>query len=232
MFRRKLITLLQISILTIAVVCGPEYLAQAAGRHHAGHEETGSKNVSYVEGAENKQINIHKRQTYIIEECDVLDITVFEEPDLSLKLKVAQNGTISFPLIGEVKVIGLTDYEVQIKLDKLLKDGEFLVNPRTNVRLDIELMQLYNEKEIFVMGEVENKGPITILGKYITVLEAINKAGGFTEFAAPNRTSVIRIEDGKEETITVNLNKVKKGDKKLDIMLKAGDVVVVPETFF
>ncbi len=232
MFRRKLITLLQISILTIAVVGGPEYLAQAAGRHHADHEDTGSKYVSYVEGAENKQINIPKRQAYVIEEFDVLDITVFEEPDLSLKLKVAQNGTISFPLIGEVKVTGLTDYEVQKKLDKLLKDGEFLVNPRTNVRLDIELMRLYNEKEIFVMGEVKNEGPITMLGKYITAFEAINKAGGFTEFAAPNRTSIIRVEEGKEETISVDLNKVKKGNKALDIMLRAGDVVVVPEAYF
>jgi len=219
--RELSIVILQIFIVAIVVIGGSEYLVQAADRHREKHGNT-----------EGKQIDIPERQTYVIEEFDVLDITVFEEPDLSLKLKVAQNGTISFPLIGEVKVTGLTAYEVQNKLEKLLIDGEFLIEPRVSARLDIELMQLYKEKEVFVMGEVQKKGPITILGKYISVLEAITKAGGFTEYAAPNRTSVIRIEDGNEKTIQVDLNKVRKGDKSLDIMLKAGDVVVVPEAHF
>jgi len=221
MRQMKLLTYLQVLIIAIVVIGGPVCLVQAATRHLADHENS-----------ESRQIHIPERKEYLIEMFDVLDITAFEEPDLSLKLKVAQNGTISFPLLGEVKVAGLTAYEVQKKLDNLLKDGEFLVNPRMSVRLDIELMKLYNDKEIFVMGEVENKGPITILGKYITTLEAVNKAGGFTEFAAPNRTSIIRIEDGKEKTILVDLNKVKKGEKDLDIMLRAGDVVVVPEARF
>ena len=93
-------------------------------------------------------------------------------------------------------------------------------------------MEQYSEKEIFVIGEVEKSGSIPMLGKYITVLEAITKAGGFTNIAAPNRTTVVRVEDGVEKTIRVNLNKVKKGDKSLDITLRAGDVVVVPERHF
>ncbi len=222
MLRRKLsILILKISVLAITIISTSEDLVQAALHLHAGHQKT-----------EGKLVDISKRQTYLIEKFDVLDITVFEEPDLSLKLKVAQNGTISFPLVSEVKVIGLTTYEVQKELERLLIDGEFLIKPRVNVRLDIELMQLYNEKEVFVMGEVENTGPITILGKYITVLEAITKAGGFTKFAAPNRTSVVRVEEGIEKIISVDINKVKKGDKTLDITLKAGDVVVVPEALF
>jgi polysaccharide export outer membrane protein len=93
-------------------------------------------------------------------------------------------------------------------------------------------MGQYQEKEIFVLGEVKRPGALPMLGKYITVLEAVTKAGGFTEIAAPNRTKVIRVEDGVEKTISVNLNKVKKGNKSLDIILKPGDVVVVPETYF
>jgi polysaccharide export outer membrane protein len=81
------------------------------------------------------------------------------------------------------------------------------------------------------MGEVRRPGAIQILGKNLSVLEVVTKAGGFTEFAAPNRTRVIRIEEGEEKTIMVNLNKVKKGKRSLDIMLKPGDVVVVPETY-
>jgi protein involved in polysaccharide export with SLBB domain len=57
-------------------------------------------------------------------------------------------------------------------------------------------------------------------------------AGGFKDVAAPNRTTVTRIEDGKEKTIIVDLNKVKKGDQSLDILLKTGDTVNVPESHF
>ena len=70
------------------------------------------------------------------------------------------------------------------------------------------------------------------MGKYITVLEAIAIAGGFKKVAAPNRTTVTRIEDGKEKTIIVNLNKVRKGNKSLDIFLKPGDIINVPESYF
>lgn len=180
-----------------------------------------------------KELNqIPGRNIYLIDSSDILDITVFEEPDLSVKLKVAKDGTIAYPLIEAVGVKGLTTQEAEKKLEGLLLDGEYLKDPRVSIRLDIELMELSNEKEIFVMGEIKNAGPITILGKNITALEAVAKAGGFTEFAAPNRTSVIRIEDGVERTIMVDLNKVKDGYRFLDIILKAGDVVVIPESFF
>ncbi len=175
---------------------------------------------------------VKKGGGYIVEEKDVLAISVFEEPDLSLSLKVAENGTIAFPLIGEAEVRGLSTYEIEQKLEKLLIDGGFLIHPKVSVKLDIELMEQHNDKVIFVIGAVKTTGPITVLGKYITVLEAISMAGGFTEIAAPNRTTVTRIEDGEEKTTTINLNKVKKGDMSLDMLLKSGDVVNVPETHF
>jgi polysaccharide export outer membrane protein len=179
-----------------------------------------------------QQIKALRKGSYLVDSNDVLDILVFEEPDLSMTIRVSERGTISYPLIGEVDVKGLTTYEVEQTLEKRLRDGEYLKKPKVNIRLDIELMGQYREKEIFVMGEVENPGPVPILGKYITALEVIAKAGGFTEFAAPNRTTVVRVEDGVEKTIRVDLNKVKKGDKSLDITLKAGDIVIVPETYF
>ncbi len=172
------------------------------------------------------------KEVYLIDSSDILDITVFEEPDLSVKLKVARDGTISYPLINAVSVINLTTQEVEKKLEELLLEGGYLKDPRIAVRLDIELMETFNEKEIFIMGEVKNPGPITILGKNITALEAVVKAGGFTEYAAPNRTTVIRVENDKEKTIQVDLNKVKDGYRSGDVKLRAGDVVVVPETFF
>jgi polysaccharide export outer membrane protein len=143
---------------------------------------------------------------------------------------VTDEGKISFPLIGDIKVKGLSTREVEEVLEERLKDG-YIKYPRVTVMLDVGLMERYKEKEVFVLGEVNRSGAIPMLGKNLSVLEAVTKAGGFTEFAAPNRTRVIRVEEGEEKTIKVNLNKVRRGDKSLDIILKSGDIIVVPETY-
>ncbi len=180
----------------------------------------------------NEKIDVQKSKAYLIEENDVLAISVFGEPDLSLSLRVVENGTIAFPLIKETEVRGLTIYEIEQKLEKDLREGGFMINPRVSVKLDIALMKQYSEKDIFVIGAVMNPGPISVMGKYISALEAVTTAGGFTNVAASNRTTVTRIEDGKSKTIIVNLKKVKKGDKSLDILLRTGDIVNVPESYF
>ena len=179
-----------------------------------------------------KDVKYLKREVYLVDSNDVLEIKAFEEPDLSVEIIVSEKGTISYPLVGEIEVRGLTIYEVEKTLEKLLRDGEYLKNPQISVKLNLEMMKRYGDKEVFVIGEVKKPRAIPILGKNITVLEAIAKAEGFTEFAAPNRTTIIRIEDGVEKTIKVDLNKVKKGDKSLDVILKQGDIVIVPETYF
>ena len=174
--------------------------------------------------------NNAKRERYLIDTNDILNITVFDEPNLSAKVAVGEGGILSYPLVGDIKVNGLTMREVEKALEERLKDG-YLTNPKVTVMLDIGLMLQHKEKEVFVLGEVKRPGAIQILGKNLSVLEVIAKAGGFTEFAAPNRTRVIRFEEGEEKTIRVNLNKVQKGNISLDIILKTGDVIVVPETY-
>lgn len=177
-----------------------------------------------------QNLNNVKREKYLIDSNDILDITVFDEPKLSAKARISEEGILSYPLIEDIKVKGLTPQEVETILEERLRDG-YLKDPKVTVMLDIVLMERHKGKEIFVMGEVRRPGAIQILGKNLSVLEVVTKAGGFTEFAAPNRTRVIRIEEGEEKTIMVNLNKVKKGNRSLDIILKPGDVVVVPETY-
>lgn len=233
----KLQPYLPVFLLILAVVGCTELSTQSTGNHNmsgalAMASETHSAGNTEIEERVKQQIKDSRKGIYLVDNKDVLDIKVFEEPDLSMTIRVSERGAISYPLIGEVVVKGLTVYEVEKTLEKRLRDGEYLNEPKVNVRLNIELMKQYSEKEIFVIGEVKKSGPIPILGKYITVLEAITKAGGFTNIAAPNRTTVVRVEDGVEKTIRVDLNKVKKGDKSLDITLRAGDVVVVPQTHF
>lgn len=226
----------QLSLLTVyvtilfAVGCS-EYFSQYT-RDENNQKKTGVfENATDTRKPSDDKVEYSRRQRYLVDTNDVLDITVFEEPELSMSIRVSDEGILSFPLIGDVKVSGLTTQAVEKTLEAQLGNG-YLKNPKVTVRLDIELMGQYQEKEVFVLGEVKNPGALPILGKYMTVLEAVTKAGGFTEIAAPNRTRVIRVENGVEQSIKVNLNKVRKGDRGLDIILKPGDTINVPQTYF
>ncbi len=200
-------------------------------REQSESTDVGIQESTQARGIPRQQADYSRRERYLVDSNDVLDIVVFEEPDLSMTIRVSDEGVLSYPLIGNIDVNGLTTQEVEKLLETRLRDG-YLRNPKVAVRLDIELMGQYQEKEVFVLGEVKSPGAIPMIGKYLTVLEAVTKAGGFTDIAAPNRTKVIRLEDGMEQTIKVNLNKVKKGDRSLDIILLPGDTIVVPETYF
>lgn len=178
-----------------------------------------------------KQFEYSRSERYLVDINDMLNIVVFEEPDLSMIKKVSDEGILSFPLIGDIEVKGLTTQEVERVLEDRLEDG-FIRHPKVTVTLDIALMGQYQENEIFVLGGVKNPGVFSMPGEYMTVLEAVTKAGGFTDIAVPKMTMVIRLENDIERTIKVNLNKVKKGDRSLDIILKPGDTIVVPDKYF
>ena len=184
--------------------------------------------IGKVDSQNNNKAKTHK---YLIQSGDILEIEVFEEPDLSITLRVSDEGILSYPFIGDISVKGLSVQEVEKTLEDQLRDG-YLKMPKVTVRLAFDLMEQSKEKEVYVFGQVKAPGIIPIAGEYLTALEAIIEAGGFAEFAAPNRTKVVRTEDGVEKTIWVNLKKVQKGHKAFDIVLRPGDVVVVPESFF
>ncbi len=234
---KKLCSCLPNFFLVLFIVGCSELLSQftreADSFDHQNHAEAEKvdipADVSVKESA--KRENKHSSSKYLIESTDVLNIKVFDVPELSLTVRVSDEGILAYPLIGDMQVEGLTTQEVENILEERLRNG-YLKNPEVSVDLDFKVMEQTREKEVYVLGEVKTPGAIPLSGKYLTVLEAVTKAGGFSEFAAPNRTKVIRVEDGVEKTIKVNLNKVKKGDKSLDIILKPGDVVVVPESYF
>jgi len=167
-------------------------------------------------------------ETYSIETGDVLTITVYEQPDLATKARVGSNGNISFPLIGNVAVSGLTVNEIEEKITTLLQE-DYLVNPQVSV-----FIEEYHPQKVFVMGFVNRSGEYELpKDRPTTVLEAITMAGGFKEGAAQNGTKIIRMENGQEVTIPIRVTDItSKGYKERDEIIKAGDIVVVPESFF
>lgn len=144
---------------------------------------------------------------------DILSITVFGEPDLSLKdTRVAANGGISFPLLGQIPVEGLTIVELETELTRRLADG-YLRNPRVTVSIS-------EYRLVYVNGEVKRPGGYSYRDG-LTVRKAVTLAGGFTERASPRKITLI-LEDGHESPHRVDLN----------TQLRPGDVITVGESFF
>jgi len=155
---------------------------------------------------------------------DVLEVSVYGEEDLTKEVRVSEGGLITYPLLGQVSVGGLTARKVENLLTDQL-GARFLVNPQVNV-----FVKTFSK--VFIYGEVEKPGPYPLEGN-MTVLEAITMAQGLTDVANPKKVRVIRSRGRKKETIRINLNEItQKGRKENDIVLEPDDVIVVPKSFF
>lgn len=168
-----------------------------------------------------------KKVDYRISGADLLNITVFGEKDMDRQARVGQNGMISFPLVGTVKVGGLTVPEAEAALAGKL--GDFLKNPQVTI-----FIKEYGNKKVFVFGQVTKPGAVELPTEMkMTVLEAISQAGGFTPIAAPDRTKVVRLVNGQSVSFVVEVSAItKRGEKQKDIALEPNDIVFVPESFF
>ncbi len=157
---------------------------------------------------------------------DTMEVLVYDNPDLSMRVQVSPSGMISFPLVGSIRVEGLTAPESEELLEEKL--SEYIVNPRVNVTVP----QIAERVVIYVSGQVMRPGSYRLkLG--MTVYQAITVAGGLTDIAAPNNTRVVRSGEDGQEVIPVRIAAMlRSGDMSGDIRLMPGDTVIVPESFF
>lgn len=183
---------------------------------------------AFAAGERNTGVTTTPSNEYRVQPLDLLDINVYREADLSLKVRVSQTGNINYPLLGAVVVAGLTVPEVQEKLTKLL-GKDYLVDPRVTVAVEPSSTQ-----KVIVIGQVKTPGTYEVPAtEPLTVLQLIARAGGFTDIAATDKVTVIRGEGAKQKKFTVNVAAIIKGaDKSKDIALEPGDIVSVPETLF
>lgn len=164
---------------------------------------------------------------YRIAPQDLLDISVYGEADLTRPARVTAEGKINFPLIGEVPLAGLTLAQAEAALRQKL--NAFVVNPFVSVNVKES-----HARRVVILGEVMKPGAIDIpTNSPLTCVEAIAQAGGFTKYASGNSVRVVRkTAEGGQETLTVPVNDVTKGDKAKDIVLQPEDVIFVPQTLF
>ncbi|MCK5214496.1 MAG: polysaccharide biosynthesis/export family protein [Candidatus Omnitrophica bacterium] len=165
---------------------------------------------------------------YRVQAEDVLQITVYEHDDLNTLARVSANGKISFPLLEEVQVSGLTVNQIEKLLKKLL-EKDYLVKAHVQV-----FIENYRVKQVTVLGAVTSPGKYDMNRENeTTVLEAIAMAGGFTNVADFNGTSIIRKKGETKTTLPIRITDItKKGMKEKDIAVEHGDIIFVPESFF
>jgi polysaccharide biosynthesis/export protein VpsN len=151
-------------------------------------------------------------QGYRLSAGDKVRIAVFGEDDLTVTAQVSARGGISFPLLGELKVTGLTPGELEELIATRLR-GPYLVDPRVTVSIEAY-------REFFVMGQVNKPGSYPYLPG-LTVRKAVSVAGGFTERASRSKIFVV------SEGATRQERKVAPDDS-----IGPGDTVIVKESFF
>lgn len=144
---------------------------------------------------------------------DEFQVYVLGEEDLSVKLKINDEGSVFFPLLGEISVVGKTPDELETMITGLLK-GPYLVNPRVSVTM-------VDYRRFFIGGAVKNPGSYSY-SPGLTLRRAINNAGGFTDLASPSKLYVTGESDPPD----------KKVKRKPDYMVRPGDTITVKESFF
>jgi len=173
-----------------------------------------------------KQVGAAKTD-YRISSADLIAVTVYQDLEMNRKVRVNANGTVSMPLIGAVKVGGMTLIEAQTIIEAKL--AQYLVSPQVSL-----FIEEYGNKTVFVMGEVAKPGSYPIpTESRMTVLEAISTAGGFTPIAAQDRTRVLRNVNGVSISYTIEIKAItQQGQKEKDMVLEPNDVIYIPQSFF
>jgi protein involved in polysaccharide export with SLBB domain len=154
---------------------------------------------------------------------DLFEVRVFQEPDLSGAFRVGPDGTIDFPFCGRLEVAGKTTSEIALRLTECLR-AEALKNPQVTV-----IARDQTSKKVVVFGHVQKPGSYPY-EENMSVLQAIVAAGGFSQFADQNQTSVRRTVDGKDERFRVPVQDIGLG-KAPNFYLRPGDTLFVPESW-
>lgn len=157
---------------------------------------------------------------YLVGPLDTLQVTVFQEPDLSFeKIQVDASGNLTFPLIGTVRAQGKTSSELAREIASALGQ-KYLVNPQVTVLVTSSISQRFT-----VEGQVTEPGVYDIAGT-TTLLEAIARAKSPTRSAKLDQIIVFRTIDGQRMGAIFDLKAIRNGDAP-DPQILGGDVIVV-----
>jgi polysaccharide export outer membrane protein len=171
-----------------------------------------------------KQVIEHsqvKVQPYVIGRDDELEIIVWTQPQLSGKVNVATDGTITMPLIGRVQAAGLTPD--QLKEDLGTKFVRYVHEPNVTVRVSDAASQIF-----YVVGEVNKPGAFRLHSGEV-LSQAMAESGGLGQYADGSKIRILRHDDANTEVLTVNYDLVRSGkNMSVDVPIQPGDTITVP----
>ncbi|GEA01679.1 polysaccharide export protein [Alteromonas mediterranea] len=144
---------------------------------------------------------------------DRINISVFGQDDLSMEIRLPDVGTINYPFLGELKLVGMTAAEVESLIYEGLL-GDYLVNPSVSV-------SIVEYRPFFIDGEVKRPGGYPYQPG-LSVNKAAALAGGYTERANRDKITIVRESDGQQFEFSVSVTD----------MIQPGDIVTVNQRFF
>lgn len=163
---------------------------------------------------------------YLIGVDDIVQVSVWRNPELGITVPVRPDGMISVPLVGDVTAGGLTPAQVATDIEKKL--ALYVRDPKVAVILT-ELRSHEYLSRVRVTGAVRQ--PISIpFRQGMTVMDAVLAAGGLTEFAAPDRSDLYRKTSAGTSSYPVRLDRIlNRGDLTTNFTVAPGDVITIPE---
>jgi polysaccharide export outer membrane protein len=159
---------------------------------------------------------------YQIGAKDLLEISVFEVPELNITIRVSENGLINLPLLGEVKVEGLNRFELEKKIASLLEKN-YLKNAQVTI-----FIKEFQSKKISVMGAVQNPGMHDLIGRQ-SLLQIISMAGGLSDQASDTVIIFRQFKNVPSQSLVIKLDDLLlKANPKYNIPIYPGDIINIP----
>jgi polysaccharide export outer membrane protein len=161
---------------------------------------------------------------YVVGPADQLRINVWRDSELSLELRVRPDGTITLPLVGDIKAAGHTPSQIRDDITRQL--ATYVKSDAAKVTVAVVAVNSY---KFSVAGNVEHPGLFSS-PYFVTVLEAMAMAGGPNRFAAPDRAVIVRTySPGRTRQIPIDYDTLKNGERaEQNIVVLSGDTIYVP----
>jgi polysaccharide export outer membrane protein len=180
-------------------------------------------------GLEQRPLTMTKpaSSAYRLSGNDLLHIRVFQEDELDTSVRIAKDGSITFPMIGSVWIGGKTLPEACLALETALRT--FCKSPQVVIRI-----MEYNKRRFTVLGQVNRPGTFEMPDEGpLSLLEAIGMAGGYSRIANPSKVTLKRTSpEGSEQIFRLDAKRMARESSIAPFLLKTGDTIVVEETFF
>jgi len=165
---------------------------------------------------------------YLIGAGDVLNIFVWRNPEVSGTFVVRPDGMITTSLVEDIPVAGKTPTQLARSIEKIL--SKYLRDPVVTVTVNNFVGPF--SQQIRIIGEAAKPQAINYT-KNMTLLDAMIRVGGLTEFANGNNAVLLRIENGKQKKYDIHIDDlIKSGDIHANVDLLPGDIIIIPEAWF